>query len=144
MAVEAASAASFQPLNAQTRAGARKPSGRYSHCNGCIRFTVHHGHMAIGQTISVLRPGEDVRGVFACVRKDRLVTRSGSPYLALSLRDQTGTVSARAFRNADDLAGRFDRGDLVAVAGKVERFRDELVVEVSDISRTSVDDPGRF
>jgi 3'-5' exoribonuclease len=100
--------------------------------------------MATEQTISVLRPGEDVRGVFACVRKDRLATRSGSPYLALSLRDQTGTVSARAFRDADDLAGRFDRGDLVAVAGKVERFRDELVVEVSDISRASVDDPGRF
>jgi 3'-5' exoribonuclease len=100
--------------------------------------------MATGQTVSVLRPGEDVQGVFACVRKDRLTTRSGSPYLALSLRDQTGTVSARAFRDADDLAGRFERGDLVAVTGKVERFRDELVVEVSSIARAEVDDPERF
>jgi 3'-5' exoribonuclease len=100
--------------------------------------------MATGQTVSVLRPGQDVRGVFACVRKDRLTTRNGSAYLALQLRDQTGTVSARAFRDADQLAGRFERGDLVSVTGKVERFRDELVVEVSDVTRTAVDDPARF
>ena len=40
-------------------------------------------------TISVLRPGQDVDGVFACTRKDRLMTRTGSPYLALELRDRT-------------------------------------------------------
>ena len=81
--------------------------------------------------VSALRPGQDVHGVFACTRKDRLMTRSGSPYLALELRDRTGTVPARAFQNADALAGRFERGDLVRVRGRVERFRDELVVEVS-------------
>ena len=40
-------------------------------------------------SISALRPGEEVRGVFACTRKDRLNTRTGSPYLALELRDRT-------------------------------------------------------
>ena len=55
-------------------------------------------------------------GVFACTRKDRLITRSGSPYLALELRDRSGTIPARAFRDADALAGRFERGDLVRVS----------------------------
>jgi 3'-5' exoribonuclease len=86
-------------------------------------------------SISALRPGDDVVGVFACTRKDRLLTKTGSPYLALELRDATGSVSARAFRDADALAGRFERGDLVRAAGKVERFRDELVVEVAEIAR---------
>jgi 3'-5' exoribonuclease len=86
-------------------------------------------------TISAFRPGGEVRGVFACTRKDRLTTRTGSPYLALELRDRTGTVKARAFRDADALAGRFDRGDLVEVSGRVERFRDELVLEVLGIAR---------
>jgi 3'-5' exoribonuclease len=98
-------------------------------------------------TVSVLRPGQDVDGVFACTRKDRLMTRSGSPYLALELRDRTGAVSARAFQGADALAGRFERGDLVRVRGRVERFRDELTLEVSDIARIAVDDgidPARF
>jgi 3'-5' exoribonuclease len=97
--------------------------------------------------ISALRPGQDVEGVFACTRKDRLMTRSGSPYLALELRDRTGTVPARAFQNADALAGRFERGDVVRVRGQAERFRDELVLELSDIARVSeadAVDPGRF
>jgi 3'-5' exoribonuclease len=97
--------------------------------------------------VTTLRPGQDVIGVFACTRKDRLMTRTGSPYLALELRDRTGTVSARAFQNADALAGKFERGDVVRVAGKVERFRDELVLEVSDVARMESGDevdPAQF
>src|ERR1019366_7950855 len=150
IALEAASAASFQPLNAHTRAGARSPSGRCSHCNGCIRTTVHPGHMSSADITMVAvgsrRAGQPVKGVFACTRKDRLMTRSGSPYLALELRDRTGTVTARAFQNADELAGRFERGDVVAVSGRVERFRDDLVLEVAEIARVAAEsvDPGRF
>ncbi|MCL2418452.1 MAG: HD domain-containing protein [Conexibacteraceae bacterium] len=92
--------------------------------------------------ISSLRAGDEVRGVYACVRKDRLMTRTGSPYLALELRDRSGSVQARAFRDADALAGGFERGDLVAVVGRVERFRDDLVVEVSDIRRAQTGTAG--
>ncbi len=100
--------------------------------------------MTPDQTIATLRAGDQVRGVFACVRKDRLSTRSGSPYLALELRDRTGSVPARAFRDADRLSGGFERGDLVRVAGQVERFRDELVVEVSEVVRADGADPADF
>ena len=95
-------------------------------------------------TIATLRAGDDVDAVFACARKDRLVARSGLPYLALELRDRSGSVQARAFRDADLLAGRFERGDLVHVRGRVERFRDELQVEVVTISRASAADPAEF
>ncbi len=76
------------------------------------------------------------------------MTRSGSPYLALELRDRTGTIQARAFRDADALAGRFERGELVRASGRVERFRDELVLEVLDIVRAGPEaealDPAGF
>jgi 3'-5' exoribonuclease len=96
--------------------------------------------------VSTLRPGQDVVGVFACTRKDRLATRTGAPYLALELRDRTGTIEARAFRDADALAARFERGDLVRVVGRVERFRDQLQVEVRKIERAEGvgADPARF
>jgi 3'-5' exoribonuclease len=96
--------------------------------------------------ISTLRPGDEVSGVFACTRKDRLTTRSGSPYLALELRDRSASIQARAFREADSLAGRFERGDLVQVSGTVERFRDQLVLEVLEIARAdgSEVDPAAF
>ena len=100
-----------------------------------------------GVAVSALRPGQAVDGVFACTRKDRLATRTGSPYLALELRDRSGVVAARAFQNADALAGRFERGDVVRVRGTVERFRDELVLEVADIARAGDADgvdPARF
>lgn len=101
-----------------------------------------------GTAISSLRAGERVHGVFACTRKDRRSTRSGSPYLALELRDETGAINARAFRDADVLSARFERGDIVSVAGVVERFRDELVLEVSTVARVDPDvsagDPARF
>lgn len=86
-------------------------------------------------SISTLRAGQEVAGVFACTRKDRLVARTGSPYLAVELRDRTGMIRARAFRDADVLAGRFDRGDLVRVTGRVDEFRDELQIELTDIAR---------
>lgn len=94
--------------------------------------------------LSTLRPGDEVDGVYACTRKDRLTGRSGHPYLALELRDRTAALPARAFRDADVLAGRFDRGDLVHVRGRVERFRDEIQVEVRAISRAEAADPAAF
>jgi len=97
-------------------------------------------------TVAGLRAGDAVDAVFACSRKDRLTARSGVPYLALELRDRTGAVQARAFRDADALAGRFERGDLVRVAGRVERFRDELQIDVRAIARADAAqiDPASF
>jgi 3'-5' exoribonuclease len=95
-------------------------------------------------TVAELRAGSDVEGVFACSRKDRLTAKSGAPYLAIELRDRTGAIPARAFRDADFLAGQFERGDLVAVRGRVERFRDELQVELRSIRRAEAADPASF
>ena len=86
-------------------------------------------------TVAELRAGSEIEGVFACTRKDRLTARNGSPYLAVELRDRTGSIPGRAFREADFLAAQFERGDLVAVKGRVERFRDELQVELKAIRR---------
>src|SRR4051812_5174284 len=95
-------------------------------------------------TVAELRAGTAIEGVFACTRKDRLTARSGTPYLALELRDRSGAIQARAFRDADFLAGQFERGDLVAVSGRVERFRDELQVELGAIRRAEAADPASF
>jgi 3'-5' exoribonuclease len=97
-------------------------------------------------SIAELRVGGEVRGVFACTRKDRLTARNGAPYLAVELRDRTGAIPGRAFRDADFLAGQFERGDLVTVSGRVERFRDELQVELKTIKRAreEASDPAEF
>jgi 3'-5' exoribonuclease len=153
-AAEAASPASFQPLKAHTITGLRR-DGRPLQITSCIGFTVpdgvrstHHDEIVatVEQkiTIAQLRAGSEVEGIFACTRKDRLTARSGSPYLAVELRDRSGAIQARAFRDADFMAGQFDRGDLVAVSGLVERFRDTLQVDLRSIRRTEAADPAAF
>jgi 3'-5' exoribonuclease len=90
------------------------------------------------QTIATLRAGDAVDAVFACTRKERLLTRSGDPYLALELGDRGGSVKGRAFRDADLLAGRFERGDLVRVKGRAELFRDEVQLSVQEIAKVEL------
>jgi len=92
------------------------------------------------EAVADLKPGREVEGVYACIRKDRLTARTGSPYLALELRDRSGSLPARVFRDADFLAGQFERGDLVWVTGRVERFRDELQLDVRTIRKTEAGD----
>ena len=70
-------------------------------------------------TLGALRPGDGVDGVFVCTRKERLTARTGAPYLALELRDRSGALPARLFRDADLQGGRFDAGELVRVRGRV-------------------------
>src|SRR2546423_11608158 len=106
---------------------------------GRVRSTFEYGGMTTTAEervpIARLRAGGPIEGVFACTRKDRMTARTGTAYLAVELRDRSGTIPARAFRDADYLAGQFERGDLVEVSGRVERFRDELTAELTAISR---------
>jgi 3'-5' exoribonuclease len=99
-----------------------------------------------GTSIAELRAGQRFRGDYACVRKDRLTARNGSSYLSLELRDRSGSMPGRVFRDVDRLASRFERGEPIRVAGRVERFRGELVAEVEAIEPLPGDavDPGAF
>jgi 3'-5' exoribonuclease len=96
--------------------------------------------------VADLRPGQRFEGRFACLEKERLTSRNGSQYLSLRLRDRSGTIPARVFRDADRVGLRFDAGDALLVRGRVERFRGELVAELDDarpLERGSFD-PAEF
>src|ERR1700730_6881946 len=99
--------------------------------------------LAPTQTVATLRVGEEVDGVFACSRKDRQLTKAGDPYLTVELRDRTGAITARAFRDADLLAGRFERGELVRVRGRVERWREQPQIEPRAIARGGEEEGGQ-
>ena len=93
------------------------------------------------QQVASMRPGQPFKGRFACARKDRLTARNGSSYLALELRDRSGTISARAFRDADRIGARFERGDAIEARGRVERFKGTLVAEIESARKL---EPGSF
>jgi 3'-5' exoribonuclease len=95
----------------------------------------------IREDVAGLRPGRRFQGRFACVSKERLTSRTGSTYLSLRLRDRSGSIQARVFRDADRIGLRFEAGDAVLVRGKVERYRGELAAELDDVRRL---EPGSF
>jgi 3'-5' exoribonuclease len=92
-------------------------------------------------TVAELTEQQLVDGTFAVVRSERLLTRAGQPYLSLQLRDRTGTITGRVFRDADAVAARFTPGDAVRIRGRVERFRDALQIDVQQLVRAEGIDP---
>jgi 3'-5' exoribonuclease len=99
-----------------------------------------------GPQIAELTPGMAFSGSYACVRKDRQLARNGSAYLSLELRDRSGSIPARIFRDADRIGSRFERGDAVQVRGRAQRFRGKLVAKLDDVRPLDPggDDPEKF
>ena len=94
--------------------------------------------------IAELEENRTVEGIYAVARKERLRTRSGSTYLALELVDPSGRIGARVWNDVDLLEGRFETGDAVRVLGRVERFRNELQVEVRTLEPAEDVDPAEL
>lgn len=92
--------------------------------------------------IAELLPDTEVDGVYACTKKQKLTARNGSPYLSVELRDATGKIPGRAFRDATFLDAQFDRGDIVRVAGRVESFQDQHQINLRSIKRAAENEAG--
>ncbi len=103
--------------------------------------TSPEAHPAETGGVASLQPGRPLVGRFAVARKDRQQSKAGTPYLSLELRDRTGSIPARIFREADQLGARFERGDAIEARGRVERFRGQLSAEITALRRL---EPGAY
>src|SRR3954468_23332944 len=100
-----------------------------------------HAKLPLVTAIAELEENRTVEGVYAVSRKERLRTRNGSTYLALELVDASGRITARVWNDVEMLEGRFETGDAVRVLGRVERFRNELQLEVRTLEPAEGIDP---
>ena len=91
--------------------------------------------------IAELAEDRVVEGVYAVARKQRLRTRAGTPYLAVELVDPSGRIGGRVWNDVELLDTRFTEGDAVRVLGRVERYRDQLQLEVRSVERAAGADP---
>jgi 3'-5' exoribonuclease len=82
-----------------------------------------------------LAPGQSIAGGRYSVRSKRLVEFRNKPgqYLSLVLGDRTGDIQARVWDNAEPLAAMFEEGDVVAVTGGVETYKDQLQLIITDL-----------
>ena len=100
----------------------------------------YHPHK--GPYIRELKPGERVTG-FYLVRHKQLELfrdRSRGQFLTLLLSDRTGTVLARVWEGAPELAETFEQGDTVKVQGDVEMYMERQQLIVLKLRRATLDE----
>ena len=99
-----------------------------------------------GILINQIRPGMEVRGVFALKAK-KLVPYRESPghFLAVTLADRTGSAEGRLWEGAEEAGGRLEVGDIVAVEAQALSYNGALQLRIESIVKESGPaDPARF
>lgn len=77
-----------------------------------------------------LKPGTEIEESFAVRSSDIRQGRGGGSYLAATIGDRTGEVTALVWQNVDRLREVFEPGSVVAVIGQVQRYNQQLQVVV--------------
>jgi len=101
--------------------------------------------MAKGTYVTDIRPGTQVQGIFCVDSKRLLETKSGAPYLALTLVDRSGRIEARMWDQAPEVDGIVSRGDYVHIRGEAQRFREAVQLRLIEVRPVEEDvDPALF
>jgi 3'-5' exoribonuclease len=95
-----------------------------------------------GPFVRELKPGDRITG-FYVVRHKQLEPfrdRSRGQFLTLLLSDRTGSVLARVWEGAPELADTFEQGETVKVQGDVELYMDRLQIIVLKLRQANADE----
>jgi len=90
--------------------------------------------------IAELKEKEPVDGVYLATRKEMAVAKSGKPYLIARLMDSSGEAEARAWDGAEEMAGNFDKDDVVRVRGHAVAYQGDLQINISSARRVNEGD----
>ena len=85
--------------------------------------------------VADLKPDTVITSFFLVSDKEMRATREGKPFLRLELGDRSGTIEARLWENAEELAATFSRDDIVKVQARVENYRNKLQLAVDKVRR---------
>jgi 3'-5' exoribonuclease len=82
-----------------------------------------------------IRENQSVDALFLVASKNHGVTKGGSSYLTLKLRDRSGEIEGRVWDRADDLGRGFAKNDFVRVRGQATLYQGKLQIRVQDVTR---------
>lgn len=92
--------------------------------------------------VNELAPGEKVESVFAATEKQLRTTRAGKPFLSMRLSDKTGSIEAVAWDNAEALAGKFEKGDIIGIRAEVGTYQGVAQLSVMNVKK--VEDTSQY
>jgi 3'-5' exoribonuclease len=85
--------------------------------------------------VSEIQRDTVVNDVFMVVRKGVYLGKNNARYMAVRLRDKTGSIEGRVWERVDELSSGFERNDLVRVEGKGRLFQDTVQLNVTQIQK---------
>ncbi|MEW5898740.1 MAG: HD domain-containing protein [Bacillota bacterium] len=96
--------------------------------------------------VEQIRPGLNVRGIFALKAKKLLPYREAPGYfLAVTLADRTGNVEGRLWEGAEEAGARLKVGDIVAVKAQAVAYNGSVQLRIDSIVKEGGQiDPARF
>jgi 3'-5' exoribonuclease len=96
--------------------------------------------------VNQIRPGVNVRGVFALKSKKLLPYREApGHFLAVTLADRTGSVEGRVWEGAEEVGAHLKVGDIVAVEALAVAYNGSVQLRiVSIVKKNGLIDPTRF
>ncbi len=82
----------------------------------------------------IVGPDMAVKDYFLVAAKTQSLTKENKKYLALTLRDSSGSIEGRVWEEEDvrRLAGGFETGDIVRIAAKTSLFQGKVQLRVRD------------
>lgn len=90
--------------------------------------------------INQLKEGQSLEDIFLVKDMSRAETRSGKPYLMLTLMDRTGEIGARLWEKADTFIELCMPGSLVMITGQAQAYRGSLQVKIDNVTEAGSKD----
>ena len=87
-----------------------------------------------GIRIKEISEGANVDGLFMVKTMSRAETRTGSPYLMLTVMDATGEMAGRVWENADQMVEACPAGGIVRLVGQAQSFKNILQLKINPLT----------
>lgn len=81
-----------------------------------------------------------VQAIYLVQDARRLTTRNGKPYLALTLRDNTGTIGAKRWDVTEEEAAAAKQGSYLEITGNVELYREQPQIIITELHEADPED----
>ena len=92
--------------------------------------------------IKDIKERDQVSDTFLAAKKDVGVSRTGKPYLIVRIMDSTGEMEVRVWEEAEAIARKFDKDDIVLVKGYAVAYQGGLQVNATDVAAVSGEGEG--
>jgi len=92
-----------------------------------------------GSLIREIKDNQNVEGLFMVREVSRQETKSGSPYLSLTMMDASGEMAARVWENADQFLKLCHSGSIVRLRGQAQSYKGVVQLRVDHLEAAEVE-----